>query len=94
MSALSLHHDHDVVKQLALTRVDFKSLSTHPELCTGSLDPGSRLSWSSSFFLETRGAEHADYLDPNSQTNYPLTSLATRHSGLVLKDLWDIYHFM
>ena len=51
MSALSLHCDHNVVKQLALTRVVFKSLPTHPELCTGSLDPGSRLGWSSSFLL-------------------------------------------
>ena len=49
------------------------------------LDPDSASAQVSSWKLKVR--EPADYLDPNSQTNYPLTSLATRHSGLVLKDL-------
>ena len=49
------------------------------------LDPNSAGAQVSSWKLEVR--EPANYLDPNSQTSYPLTSLATRHSGLVLKDL-------
>ena len=56
-SALSLHHDHDVVEQLALARVVFKSLPTHPELCAAGLwILGSELGRSSSFFFRTRGA--------------------------------------
>ena len=49
------------------------------------LDPDSAGAQVSSWKLEVQ--EPANYLDPNSQTNYPLTSLATRHSGLVSKDL-------
>ena len=37
--------------------------------------------------LRCGGLEPQTILDPNSQTNYPPTSLATRHSGLISKAL-------
>ena len=85
MSALSLHCNHDIVKQLALTRVVFKSLPTHPELCAGSLDPQIHTWLELEILLSNSrcgGVRATNYLEPNSQTNYTLTSLATRHSGL------------
>ena len=88
MSTLPLRHDHDIVKQLALTRVIFKSLPTHPGLRAGS--------WilELNFLSKSRcsGLEPQTILDPNSQTNYPPTSLATRHSGLILKALWEDFN--
>ena len=52
----------------------------------GSSDPnsaGARFP----FKIEVRRAGATDYFRPNSQTNYPPTSLATRCSGLILKAL-------
>ena len=87
-SALPLHRDHDVVEQLALARVVFKSLPTHPGLRAGSWIFGSKLGRSSSFSKSRCGGlEPQTILDPNSQTNYPPTSLATRRSGLISKAL-------